>query len=91
MLVSLTDSPLFNLYSPAKIASYMTAERPIVAVLNGEGGEVIKNADCGWNVSAGDSEELAKLVIMLSKMSKSELQEKGRKGREYYDKFFHKR
>ena len=90
MLVSLTDSPLFNLYSPAKIASYMTAERPIVAVLNGEGGEVIKNADCGWNVSAGDSEELAKLVIMLSKMSKSELQEKGRKGREYYDKFFTK-
>ena len=54
------------------------------------GGEVIKNADCGWNVSAGDSEELAKLVIMLSKMSKSELQEKGRKGREYYDKFFTK-
>lgn len=90
MLVSLTDSPLFNLYSPAKIASYMTAERPIVAVLNGEGGEVIKNADCGWNVPAGDSEELARLVIMLSKMSKSELLEKGRKGREYYDKFFTK-
>ena len=68
----------------------MAAERPIVAVLNGEGGEVIKNADCGWSVSAGDSEELAKLVITLSKMSRSELQEKGRKGREYYDKFFTK-
>ena len=37
MLVSLTDSPLFNMYSPAKIASYMAAERPIIAVLNGEG------------------------------------------------------
>lgn len=90
MLVSLSDSPLFNLYSPAKIASYMASERPIIAVLNGEGGEVIKNVDCGWSVPAGDSEELAELVIKLSKMSKSELQEKGRKGREYYDSFFTK-
>ena len=44
MLVSLTDSPLFNLYSPAKIASYMAAGRPIIAVLNGEGGRSGKSS-----------------------------------------------
>lgn len=90
MLVSLTDSPLFNMYSPAKIASYMAAERPIIAVLNGEGGEVIKTAECGWNVNAGDSDSLAKLVIKLSNTDKQELIAKGRKGKEYYDNFFTK-
>lgn len=90
MLVSLTNSPLFNMYSPAKIASYMAAERPIIAVLNGEGGEVIKAAECGWNVNAGDSDSLAKLVIKLSNTDKQELIAKGRKGKEYYDNFFTK-
>ena len=42
MLVSLTDSPLFNLYAPAKISSYMASGRPIIACLNGEGAEVVK-------------------------------------------------
>ena len=90
MLVSLTDSPLFNMYSPAKIASYMAAERPIIAVLNGEGGEVIKVAECGWNVNAGDADSLAELVIKLSSTDKQELINKGRKGKEYYDNFFTK-
>ena len=90
MLVSLTDSPLFNMYSPAKIASYMAAERPIVAVLNGEGGEVIKAAECGWNIKAGDADSLAELVVKLSKTNKKNLSEKGRKGKEYYDNFFTK-
>lgn len=90
MLVSLTDSPLFNMYSPAKIASYMASERPIIAALNGEGGEVIKAAECGWNVNAGDSDGLAKLVIALSQTDRQELVVKGEKGKAYYDKFFTK-
>lgn len=90
MLASLTDSPLFNMYSPAKIASYMAAERPVIAVLNAEGGEVIKAAECGWNVKAGDADCLAELVIKLSSTDKQELISKGRKGKEYYDNFFTK-
>ena len=90
MLVSLTDSPLFNMYSPAKIASYMAAERPIIAVLNGEGGDVVKAAECGWNVKAGDADSLADLVIKLSSTDMCELKDKGRKGKEYYNKFFTK-
>lgn len=90
MLVSLTDSSLFNMYSPAKIASYMAAERPIISVLNGEGGEVITAAECGWNVKAGDADSLAELVISLSNADKQELINKGRKGKEYYDNFFKK-
>lgn len=91
MLVSLNDSPLFNMYSPAKIASYMAAERPIIAVLNGEGGEVVETANCGWNIKAGDSDSLAKLIVELSRTNKNVLHEKGRNGKTYYDNFFEKK
>lgn len=90
MLVSLTDSPLFNMYAPAKISSYMAASRPIIAALNGEGGEVVKAAECGWCVEAGDSEGLAKLVIELSMTDKAILQERGANGLKYYNTYFDK-
>lgn len=90
MLVSLTDSPLFNLYAPAKISSYMASGRPILACLNGEGGDVVVSASCGWSVKAGDAKELANLVIELSKTTKEELQILGENGRKYYDDNFNK-
>lgn len=90
MLVSLTDSPLFNLYAPAKISSYMASGKPIITCLNGEGGEVVKQAECGWCVKAGDAEGLAKLVTSLYGMDKSILAEKGANGRKYYNEFYDK-
>lgn len=90
MLVSLTDSPLFNLYAPAKIGSYMASGRPIIACLNGEGGEVVRSAQCGWSIKAGDAEGLARLVIELSQKGKSELKEKGQAGRAFYNEHFDK-
>ena len=90
MLVSLTDSPLFNLYAPAKISSYMAASRPIIAILNGEGAEVVKQANCGWTVKAGDAEGLAKIVIEISKTDSFILKEKGINALNYYNNYFDK-
>lgn len=88
MLVSLTDSPLFNLYAPAKISSYMASERPIIACLNGEGAEIVKTADCGWQIPAGDSEKLAALVMQLADSDKEYLYAKGKNGKRYYEDHF---
>ena len=90
MLVTLNDDSLFKLYAPAKISSYMASGRPIIAVLNGEGGEVIKDAECGWHLPAGDAEGFARLAIELSQTDKAVLQEKGANGRAYYDEHFTK-
>lgn len=73
MLVTLNDDPLFKLYAPAKLSSYMAAGKSIVAVLNGEGAEVIREAQCGWSLPAGDAEGFAKLAIELSQMDKAVL------------------
>ena len=90
MLVSLTDSPLFNLYAPAKISSYMASGRPIIACLNGEGAEAVKAAECGWLVAAGDAEGLAKLVIRLADENKETLNAKGACGLKFYKENFDK-
>ena len=88
MLVTLSDDPLFTLYAPAKLSSYMAAIKPIVAVLNGEGAEVIKDADCGWSLPAGDAEGFAKLAVELSKKDKAVLDEKGGNAAKYYKEHF---
>lgn len=88
MLVTLTDDPLFKLYAPAKISSYMAGGKPIVAVLNGEGAEVIRDADCGWTLPAGDAEGFARLAVELSQMDRSDLEKKGRNAAAYYEQHF---
>ncbi|MBQ9170527.1 MAG: glycosyltransferase family 4 protein [Bacteroidaceae bacterium] len=91
MLVTLSDDPLFRLYAPAKISSYMAAGKPIVAVLNGEGAEVIRDADCGWTLAAGDAEGFARLAVELSQMDKAVLEEKGRNALNYYNAHYVKK
>lgn len=91
MLVTLSNDPLFKLYAPAKISSYMAAAKPIVAVLNGEGAEVIKDADCGWLLPAGDEEGFARLAVELSQMDKAVLKEKGENALKYYNAHYIKK
>ena len=88
MLVTLNDDPLFRLYAPAKISSYMAAGKPILAVLNGEGAEVVREADCGWSLNAGDAEGLAKLAVELSHTDRNILEEKGKNALHYYNEHF---
>ncbi len=88
MLVTLNNDPLFRLYAPAKISSYMAAGKPIVAVLKGEGAEVIREADCGWSLPAGDAECFAKLALELSQMDKTVLEVKGQNAVAYYERHY---
>ena len=88
LLVTLNDDPLFRLYAPAKISSYMSSGKPVLAVLNGEGADVIKQADCGWSIPAGDVKSLANLAVVLSKTDKTHLVSKGQNGLAYYNEHF---
>lgn len=69
-------------------SSYMAAAKPIVAVLNGEGAEVIKDADCGWTLPSGDAEGIARIAIELSKIDKAVLAEKGANAAKYYNEHY---
>ncbi len=83
LFLALTDNPIFALTVPAKLQAYMSSGKPVVAMINGEGADVIKEADCGWVVSARDSDDLAHLLENLSSMTKDVLEEKGNNGLKY--------
>lgn len=89
LFLSLKDKPIFALTVPAKLQAYMASGKPIVAMINGEGADLIKEADCGWSVNAEDSEGLAKLLVEISQKSSDELSSKGMNGKKYSEKHFH--
>lgn len=80
MLVSLKDNLIFNLTAPAKIQAYMSAGKPIVAMLNGEGARIIEEAKCGLSTNAENNVGLANLIRTLYNMDKKELFQLGRNG-----------
>ena len=90
MLVSLKDEPIFNLTIPAKLQAYMAAARPVIGMLNGEGAEIIKQANCGAVVMAGNARGLADEVLRLSKLNKEALDHMGQEGFTYYVSNFDK-
>lgn len=83
MLVTLKDASIFNLTVPAKLQAYMSAGKPIVAMMNGEGPRLIEEAQCGWAVVAGDDKGLAKCILEISSFDEEILLNKGSNGRRY--------
>lgn len=84
MLVSLKDDTIFNLTVPAKVQAYMSASKPIVAMLNGEGAEIIEEAKCGLAVSAGNAKQLAKTILKMFDLPSSELEQMGINSRNFF-------
>jgi glycosyltransferase involved in cell wall biosynthesis len=91
MLVSLKDELIFRLTVPAKVQSYLACGKPILAMMNGEGADIIKQSHSGFAVSAGDFRSLAEKAIILYKMPKNELNAMANSSKEYYFKNFDRR
>lgn len=90
MLVSLKDTTIFNLTAPAKLQAYMASAKPIVAMLNGEGADLIKEAECGMAAPAGDSDALAQIILDLFSKNANDLKVMGQKGKLFCDLHFKK-
>ena len=88
MLMTLKNVSIFNLTAPAKLQAYMSASKPIVAMMNGEGPRIVDEACCGRCVPAADAEGLAKVLLEMSQMTKSELSEMGCRGKTYQQTHF---
>ena len=90
LLFSLKDELCFNLTVPAKVQFYMSQGKPILAMINGEGAELVKEAECGMAVGAGDFEGLAESIMNLSKMNNKKLNIFGENGKTFYNQNFTK-
>ena len=83
LLVTLKAEPVFAMTIPGKVQSYLSAGKPIIGMLNGEGARVIHEAGAGIVAPAGDSGALANAVVSLADRDAAERARMGAAGRAY--------
>lgn len=88
MLVSLKREPIFAMTVPGKLQSYLAAGRPIIAMLEGEGARVVRDAGAGVCCEPGDAAALADCVAHMAQLPRAELERMGHDGRAYASNHF---
>jgi colanic acid biosynthesis glycosyl transferase WcaI len=80
MLMSLKDEPIFAMTIPGKLQSYLAAGRPLLAMLNGEGADVVSRAGAGLTCAAGDHHGLAQAVAAMAALTPAQRCAMGARG-----------
>ena len=88
LLVSLNHDPILNQTVPAKLQSYLSAGKPIIASLGGEGAQIVVEAEAGFVCSAQDPIALTKTIIKLNDMNQKQLDAMGASGKRYFSENF---
>lgn len=63
LIVSLVDKPIFSLTVPAKVQTYIAANKPILAVINGDASDIIKDNNLGYCAKPDDISEIKEAFI----------------------------
>jgi glycosyltransferase involved in cell wall biosynthesis len=88
LVVILKKDPVFELTIPSKVQSYLACGKPILAVLEGEGREVIEESGAGIACPCNDARALTEAVMTLYKMTAADRDAMGRLGRRYFLEHF---
>ena len=88
MLASLTDTELFAITIPAKVQSYLASGKPILASINGEGGQIVDEWKAGFSCPATQPKILAQTIEKMAALSKDELLQMGKNALNCYHSEF---
>jgi colanic acid biosynthesis glycosyl transferase WcaI len=84
LLLHLGDDPLFAITIPSKTQFYLAMGRPIVAAVNGEAAEVLRESGAALVVPPGDPVELAGAIRQLADLAPDLREAMGTNGGSYY-------
>lgn len=73
---------------PARLQSYMSAGRPVLAMIGKGGADLINEANCGYAVAPSDYRALADVIRNKVLTDKEAFEQKGKNGRSYFEKYF---
>ena len=90
LLFSLKDELCFNLTVPSKVQFYMAQGKPILAMINGDGADLVNETNCGYVAPANDVDAFVDAINKMYDLSKDELNQLGMNGKEYYEENFTK-
>ena len=88
MLVTLKKNLIFSMTIPNKIQSYMACSKPIIANLDGEGGRVVLEAECGLVSPSEDFMSFSKSIITFLKLNSDKMEVMGKNARLYFETEF---
>lgn len=75
---------------PSRLQSYMAAGRPVLAMIDGAGADLILKANCGYVVKSGDYISLARIIREKVFSDLESFEKLGYNGRKYFEKYFQK-
>ena len=84
LLLHLGDDPLFAITIPSKTQFYLAMGRPIVAAVNGEAADMLRNSGAAIVVPPRDPEALATAIRELADLPAEDRARLGRNGADYY-------
>lgn len=87
LFAGLAKTASLELTIPAKVTSYIAAQKPILLCMNGAGAQMINEAQCGICVSAGDADGLYSAVMRLYGMTDAERRVMCENARLYHEKY----
>lgn len=62
LIVSLVDKPIFSLTVPAKVQTYIASNKPILAILNGDAANIIKDNNLGYSAKPNNIDEIQNIL-----------------------------
>ncbi len=74
LIVSLINKEIFSLTVPAKTQTYIAAEKPIVAIINGEVADIIKENELGFVAPPDNINEIHNVLISCLSLNAEEKQ-----------------
>lgn len=87
MMVTLRGGfPHLEAVVPARLQSYMSAGRPVLAMIGCGGADIINESKCGYSVAPGGADSMIKLIKEQVLANKASFEAMGNNGREYYEK-----
>lgn len=92
MLLTLkkTEMKHLDIVVPARLQSYISGGKPVLAMIGSGATEIIKDADCGYAVPAGNYKALAEIIRTKVLTDKEGMKKKGMNGRKYFEQNFTK-
>ena len=85
MLVTLRAGyPHLEAVVPARLQSYMSAGKPVLAMIGCGGADIIEESQCGYAVPAGDSKALIEVIKTKVLTNKELFRKMGDNGRAFY-------
>jgi glycosyltransferase involved in cell wall biosynthesis len=63
LIVSLVNEPIFSVTVPAKLQTYIAAKRPILAIINGDAANIVKDNNLGFIANPGDINSIKNIFM----------------------------